>query len=65
MNTLNEQDFMVSAHITDVAAARLIYLAGGTPNNRGGWNLNGAHYWQTDEALTIALYEIAANDLGR
>jgi hypothetical protein len=55
----------ISAHVSDVTAAALILLAGGEAARRGGWNLYGKHYWQTDEALTVALEEIAANELAR
>jgi hypothetical protein len=55
----------ITTHVDIYDAGRLITLAGGTPNARGGWNLHGMHYWQTDEALMMALREIAAADLGR
>jgi hypothetical protein len=43
---------------------RLIGLVG-EHNPRGGWDVLGTHYWYTDEALAVALREIAANDIGR
>jgi hypothetical protein len=55
----------ITATVTKSVAVELIRLAGGTPHERGGWNLAGTHYWQTDEAFMVAIVEIAANDLAR
>lgn len=40
----------------------LIVLAGGKRHARGGYMIDGAHYWQTDEALWIALRNIAESN---
>lgn len=55
----------ITASVDVYDAGRLIALAGGTIHPRGGWTIDGRHYWQTDEALMVALRELAASDLGR
>jgi hypothetical protein len=55
----NAQQTTVTVHVERIDAVRLIGLAGGEPDPRGGYTLNGQHYWQTDEALTVALEAIS------
>jgi hypothetical protein len=49
----------ITAHVEKYDALRLIGLAGGERDPRGGFNLGGVHYWQTDEALIAALENIS------
>jgi hypothetical protein len=53
------QDTAMSVHIEKYDAERLIGLAGGERHPRGGYIIDGRHYWQTDEALTVALENIS------
>lgn len=46
----------ITVTIDKADAERLIGLAGGTRDPRGGYDIIGHHYWQTDEALMDALY---------
>jgi hypothetical protein len=56
-NALPTQTITVTVEQND--AVRLIGLAGGERYPRGGWVINGEHYWQTDEALMVALMAIS------
>jgi hypothetical protein len=49
----------ITTTIDKQSAERLIGLAAGRRHPRGGYVINGAHYWQTDEALMVALQNIA------
>lgn len=51
----------VTVHIDAAAARRLVSLVM-DQDEKGRY---GGRYWQLDEALTVALMEIADNDLGR
>lgn len=53
------QQNTITVHVEKIDAVRLIGLAGGEPDPRGGYILHGTHYWQTDEALTVALESIS------
>jgi hypothetical protein len=54
----------VTVNVPAEDARRLVALVG-ERDEQGRYVLFGTAYWQLDEALGVALRELAANDLGR